>query len=900
MVYTSHRKGAFRSSRLPGKQSVSVPILTTKLHIPLIRPQRVARPDLIERMNTGLSRDDGGFTRVMTYVSAPAGYGKTTQVIDWLKSIPGLGNAVAWLSLDQNDNDSTRFLATLIVAIQVIHPGFGGKTLGMLQSPQQPPAEVILATLINEIAAIPTPFILVLDDYHDIQDSTIHQQVTFLLENQPPCMHLVLVTREDPLLPLARLRAQGKMLEIRGDDLRFSSQECEVFLGDIMGVSLTSDQIGALVRRTEGWIVGLQLAALSLQGHINPAHFVADFTGSSRFILDYLVDEVYQRQSQKVRSFLLKTAILDQLCGPLCDAVAGDSNSQGILETLEQANLFIIPLDQSRTWYRYHRLFADLLLHRLRGKQTILLADLHNRASEWFEENGYPSQAIDHAISAGAWSHVGTLLLRVSTEMLKHGEVATLIRWYRAFPEEVLLGNPKLCFDYAWPLLLSGQYKEAAPLLDHVERAADDIPEFLGEVMAAQAYLARGQSDHERMVERSQRAMELLPETSLDSRGLVAINLGLAYWHMGQMQAAEKVLEEAFEAGRVTGNHYATLTALIFNGRVAAVRGQLGNAAKLARQAIAHGGEIPINALAHLDLSALYYEWDKLVESEQHIQSAIDLSQRGRNDEFLTACWMLSARLHQARGDLQEGRQALTQAHELVHTGKIPPATAARVAAAQVRFSLAEGDLETALEWAHHIDDHSDCHNFLRFLGLTRVQLLIAQNDIQEAQDILHLLHEAAKADGWGYGLVAVRIWQALAADDQETALVYLTEALQQATHERFIRSFVDVGDELVPILIKAAQNGIEPSFVSEILSAMQGGKISPSTPDQSALVEVLSPRELEVLHLVAAGLSNRQIAAQLVISPGTAKTHVHNICGKLGVRNRTQAATKAKDLDLF
>jgi LuxR family maltose regulon positive regulatory protein len=881
---------------------MQIPILTTKLNTPPLRPNRVTRNRLMARLNQGLL-SGSRFLRKLSFVSAPAGYGKTTLVIEWLDQLSlvdsdlALEKAVAYLSLEESDNDPARFLSYLIAAIDRVQSGFGDATSALMQSPQLPPWEIILTTLLNEMAAIPTPFLLVLDDYHTIQTPDIHQQIAFLLEHQPNRMHLVLVTREDPLLPLSRLRAGGQMLEIRQDELRFTPQECAEFLKDVMGIPLSEMEIAALERRTEGWIAGLQLAAFSMQGHDDLAGFVKAFTGSTRFILDYLVEEVYKRQSGRIQDFLLKTSILERLSGPLCDAVVEGTNSQEILENLEQANLFIIPLDQSRTWYRYHRLFAELLYHRLRGAKTITDTVLHERASRWFEANNFIAEAIGHTITAGNWERSGSLVSQINSEMLKRGEIATLIRWFDKFPQDVLLGNPKLCFEYCWTLLLTGQYEKAAPLLDHIEQIAVDIPVFLGEVMAAQAYLARGLGDHARMVEKSQRALALLPKISVISRGLVAINLGLAYWHMGQMEAAEDALAEALEAGEASDNHYAVLTALIFQGRVFAVRGQLRKAAEFFQNAIDRGGRIPINALAHMDLGTLHYEWNNLGKGAQHLTAAIELSQRGKNDEFTVSCWMMLARLCLAQGNIKGAVEELSKAQQRVQAGDIPIGTASRVAVMQVLVSLAQGDLETALDNGEPLNPGLDSHSFYRFLGVTKARLLIAQNDLENARLYLEQLQDAATKGGWRYGLIAVRVWQTLAAADPDAAINYLAGALQMAKPGGYIQTFVEGGPGLVPHLQEAARRGLEPEYIGRILAAL--GVTGTRTANQGHLVEPLSPRELEVLHLVTAGLSNRQIAEQLVISTGTAKTHVHNICGKLGARNRTEATARASELGL-
>jgi LuxR family maltose regulon positive regulatory protein len=568
-----------------------------------------------------------------------------------------------------------------------------------------------------------------------------------------------------------------------------------------------------------------------------------------------------------------------------------------MLEALEQANLFIVPLDQSRVWYRYHRLFADLLRHRL---QTSSIPEnlLHQRASQWYEESDFPADAIRHALHGKDWERAASLICANSNSMLKRGEVMTLIGWFQKIPREMIDNDPKLGFEYCWPLLLAGKFDEARPLLERVEEMAEGIPEFLGEVHAAQAYLARGQGDHALMVEKSQRALSLLPKSSLDSRGIVAMNLGLAYWHMGKMGETEEVLAEALEAGQATGNHYAALTALIFQGRVLAVRGQLHQAKGFFERALQMGADIPINALAYMDLATLYYEWNELDASEEHIQKAIEICQRTQNHEFLVGASMIQSRLRIAQVDLAGAEKALEQAWDLVRSGKIPTGTAVRMDSAQVLLLLAKG--EPTGEWEHKLNEKVDCHPFYRFLGVTKARTLPDAH----AGGYLDGLSQAAQVNDWGYGLIAVRALQAALAETQDDALGFLQEALKLGEGGGFIRSFVEAGEKLNPLLRKAKRLGITPDYAGHILDVMRAdaemtgaGSVKDEAKGQSALIEPLSERELEVLQLVSEGMSNREIAEKLFISTGTAKTHVHNVCGKLDARNRTEAALKAKEL---
>jgi LuxR family maltose regulon positive regulatory protein len=864
------------------------PLLLSKLNKPHLRPQRLFRPMLVQQLNSGL---DGK----LTLVCAPAGYGKTTLVLEWLMNLPEDTNT-GWISLDENDNDPVRFIAYLIAAIQTSYPDIGD-TSSMLQNPQAPPDEVILTALFNELTEISSPFVLILDDYHYIQTSSIHKFLALWLEHQPASLHLVIISREDPLLPIARLRAKGHLNEIRQENLRFSMQECADLLRNVMGISISYEHVAALERRTEGWAAGLQLAAVSLQHHADPDSFIREFTGSSRFILDYLIDEVLVHQTESMQKFLIKTAILERLTGPLCDAITGFMDSQERLEVLEQTNLFIVPLDQSRTWYRYHRLFSELLQHRLYRTEGEMPADLHDRASRWFEQNDFLAEAIQHAIAARNWDRTARLLGQVNDEMMKIGRTTTLVRWYAALPEDILLKDPRLCFDYCWPLLLTGQYTRAVELLDHVEGIAQDNRAFLGEIMTAQAYLARVQGKHELMMDRSVRARALLPRESVNSRGVVAINLALAYWHLGQMEATEEVLLEALESNRASSNDYAYITAVILQGRVAAVRAQLRSAAKIFKQAIESGGELPINALAHLDLSALYYEWNQLAEAAPHLQKAFDLSRRAQNEEFEVACWMMQACLNLADGSSQAAREALDQAQKLVDRGFIPELTTSRLEIAKLRLALAQNDLKNDRQPGNSLADDIDSHNFCRFTNLAKAKLFLAQNQFEQAEDYLVEQYKIASKHGWRYPIIAIRACQALAARVHDNAVYFIEDALKLAKPEGFMRIFIDLGGDLIPYLQEAARCGVEPGYVGQILNAIQNNAAGENL--ESKLAEPLSERELEVLRLIVAGLSNRQIAQDLVISLGTAKTHIHNIYGKLEAKNRAQAIARAQEIEL-
>jgi len=878
--------------------SSSSTLLATKLLIPVRRPNLVLRPHLVDRLDRGLH---AGHTKV-TVVCASAGYGKTTLVTEWLHNAQ---YPVAWLSLDEQDNDPARFLAYLIAALRQIDAGMGANTEALLQSLQPPPPEMVLTSLINDLAAITSPFILALDDYHVIHTPTIHQQHAFLLEHQPPCMHQVIVTREDPPLPISRLRARGQVEEVRQDDLRFTLAEATEFLHRVMGLDLAVDEIATLESRTEGWAAGLQLAALSLQERGDVRTFVQAFAGSNRYVLDYLFDEVLRQQSAAIQEFLLQTSILDRLSAPLCEAVTGRGDSQHLLQTFEQANLFIVPLDQDRKWYRYHHLFSDLLRHRLRTTQSQAEAPLHRRASEWHEAAGNLPEAIQHALSASDLQQAAHLISRISRGMVGGGEIVTLLQWCRALPNEVLRANPVLCLDYSWALILAGQHAAAEAYLQHVEQAAHDDVVLLGETLSAQAQIARAKGDYARTVELAQRALSLLPQTEAQPRSLAALTLGLAYSDCGDMREAEQAFMEADRAAQQAGGDPIRLIALAFLSSIQAARGNLHRSAEMARQALQLGRGLPALAPVHSMLSALCYEWNDLAAAAEHVQQAIELGKQGGHLEVILTAQRGLAWIKQAQGDAAAANAALQIADDLVHEANAPPIARASNAAIHVSIALAQNDLAAAAHWVDQITTDFAADASAMLYGFAHARLLLAQNEKAAAAELLEKLYAEVTQAGRQSSVVQTRVLQALAASTPTDALAFLTEALSLTQAEGYVRTFIDQGEPMKALLRQAAAKGIAPDYVAKLLSAFEPmadeRPVSPVSPigTPTSLVEPLSERELEVLRLMATGLSNHEIADKLIISVGTVKSHVHSVLGKLDARDRTQAVIKAQELKL-
>jgi LuxR family maltose regulon positive regulatory protein len=808
------------------------------------------------------------------------------------------------LSLDDSDNDPRRFLDYLLAALRQVQADVGRPIEAMLQSPQPPPPEAILTALVNELSAIPQSFLLVLDDYHVIQTPPIHEQLNFLLEHQPPNMRLVIVTREDPPLPLPRLRARGQVTEIRQSDLHFTLEECADFLNQVMGLNLSPADIAALERRTEGWIAGLQLAAVSMQGRDDLSGFIQAFTGSSRFVLDYLNEEVFGRQSPEIKDFLLCTSILERLCAPLCDAIlkSGDSSfilhpSSFILETLEHSNLFIVPLDQSRQWYRYHRLFADLLRQRLQTAESISESALHCSASQWYANEGLFPEAIYHAIAGRDWEQAADLIGSQSDSLMKRGEVMTLLGWLKSLPEEVIRSRPSLCGDYGWALTLTGQFESAAPFLDCAEQAAQGNDEQLGQVLTAQAFLARSCGDYPRAVALSQRALELIAETDNLNRGLVLLTLGFALLGLGRFAEAEPVLIETCERARLSGNDYARQTALGLLGGIQKMWGRLRRGAEYCRQAIEEASGSPSAAQTQSFLASILYEWNDLAAAEEQLTQARRASEFIGNLAILPEIFRQTIHIRRARGEPVAASEFASEIQQLTQ-GIESPIARAMIASLRADLALTEDDIPSAEHWARQMTEGVDPSVLGLSVGMIQSRLLLAQGNRAEAGAILAGMYDSVAKMGLVANMIEVRAFQAVAAENPSDALGFLREAMTIAQPEKFIRTFVDLGEPMKFLLERMKADGGElKDYVLTLLAAF-GGESARGSRAQP-LVEAMSERELEILRLMAKGLSNREIAERLVITVGTTKSHVHHILEKLGTESRMQAATKARELGL-
>lgn len=883
--------------------------IRTKISAPRVRKGLVQRQELFRKLDAGLDRK-------LTVISAPAGYGKTTLAASWLSSARSVPKSPqpgsCWFSLDMEDNDPVRFATYLTAALGSTDQSLGEELRGLLQASQSLAMQVFVTAMIDAVFRLEKEFIVVLDDYHLIVNKQIHEGLAFLLEHQPPQLHLLILTREDPPLPLSRMRARRELTEIRFEKLRFSREDAEVFLVDVMGLALTEHEIAALEIRTEGWITGLQLAALSIRGRDDVADFVESFSGSHRYILDFLVDEVFMRQSDSMQDFLLQTAVLDRLTAPLCNSVTGRSDSQDILMEAEQANLFFVALDDSREWFRFHQLFADLLRERLR--RSSYSADLlHRHASRWYEDNNYVREAIKHALAGNNMDRAALLMESISEELLRRGQVTTLIGWRQALTDEIIYGRPKLCLEFAWAFGLARRVDEADCLLEPILAIAADVPDLLGEVLILQAHIARTRHDIPGTITLSQKARELIPAEDINARGILGINLGVAYMYNGDLAEAKAVLEEAAQDLQKAENYHGAVMALGFVGQIKAIYGRLHEAAAIQRRTIQIGMENmaqPATGRAHVNLAAILYEWNELDAAANHLQQARKLSRRtGDAAVEWDACRVL-AKVHQATGDDLDAIEVMGLANEAARNGDAPANARLANVLVHMQLALQQKDLALAESLARDIYELAPQLPVMRYdllvnagsltaiPGIVWALFLIEQERFQEAAELLAACYDEAR---YPYDQISTRLALARASADEEVALDTVIAAISQAQGEGYVRSFVDSGAALAPLLGSTKVTKLCLDFVEELGRSFAVEENSyQSSGGSQPLIEPLSERELEILQLLAKRQTNAEIAQAITVSVNTVKTHLQHIYEKLGVHDRRTAVAKAEDLRLL
>lgn len=923
---------------------MSTPILATKLHIPSLRPNLVLRPRLTEQLNKNL-RHNQGFGRKLTLLSAPAGFGKTTLLSEWLVDCE---QPVAWLSLDGRDNETVRFFAYLVAAVQTIYPNVGDGVLVMLQSPQPLLAESILTTLLNEIAAVADDFILVLDDYHAIEADPVEEALTFLLDHLPPQMHLVIATREDPYLPLSRYRARNQMIELRASDLRFVPAEAAQFLSQTMGLNLSAEDIDTLDTRTEGWIAGLQLAAISMQNRQDVTGFIESFTGSHHYVLDYLIEEVLLQQPGSVQSFLLTTSILDQLTGSLCDAVrfggfpssetavTGQDNGQMMLEMLERANLFIIPLDDERRWYRYHHLFVDLLRQRLRLTRPEHLHTLYRRASEWYEQNGYGEMAISYALRGEYFERAANLIEDQYGGNYEDIDRALMQNWLAQMPEELVCTKPHLSILDAWNLFSFGQLDAAHRRLQIAEELLTPLPDqaldsfsdtaqlsvstqktLVGRIAVIRSFIASYSGDMPATIRYAQDALACLPEEELVWRSGAFIALGGAYASEGNMAAAHNARTDALSTGKASGNVYILMIVNLSLAEVLRQQGRLHQVIELCRRQLKRADESSISDSAIVGW--LFGIWGEVLAELNDLDEAIvqakrgvKLTARGSDVIHIVSSKLCLIRVLFSSGDLVGAEDVIQSLENSTDEHDLPQSAIQQLSAWQARIWLAQDEMGLVSQWAatHKVNSESELLYTYEMVHIVYARILIVQGRLDEAKSLLQRLLEKAEMGGRTASAIEILLLQALAdhaCGQIAQAIVTLKQALTLAEPGGFVRVFVDEGAWLATLLRKMKADGERERAYAFILLAAFGRQEDrhgspPVTHGASpqSLIEPLSQRELEVLQLISEGLTNQEIANRLYLSPNTVKVHTRNIYGKLGVHHRAEAAARARTLGLL
>jgi len=887
-------------------------LLTTKFYVPPTRSIQIARPRLVDLINSGLDRS-------LILISAPAGYGKTTFVGRWLKETKV---SSAWLSLDAGDNDPIRFLHYLLTALIPIAPAIEGELFGMLQGIQSTQFESVLNPLSNELASVSDPFVLVLDDFHVLHSDSVLKMISYLLEHMPPQMHVAILTRTDPPLPLARLRARGQLLDIRADQLRFTQAEINTFLNEAMGLTLSANDLSAMEKRTEGWIAGLQLAALSMQGSKDTHGFVLAFTGSHHYVMDYLVEEVLKLQSKEVGAFLLQTSILDRLSGPLCEAVVEGEPAEGVdgqamLEALEEMNLFTIPLDDERCWYRYHHLFADVLRKRLEHQYPQMLPEVHRRASQWYEQNGLFAESIQQAITAGDQDRAAHLIEENGCLLLMSGEVATLLNWTDAidFQSEA---HPWLAIQKAWALALTGDLNRIEPTLQIPEKLlaplepSEEVKTMRGTIAAARAHCANSRGDSQMAAEYAQEALQQLPLCSSISKSIRSVAtsiLGDASWINGNLEEAIKAYTEAMKIGKEANNQNMVIIANSNIADILLLQGALHRAADTYAQSLQmavrpDGQRSPLAAKMFAGTARVAYELNRLDEAEENLLQCIELSRIWRDIGQEAYAYSILARLEQARNHPDKTQEAMREAERLTGEVMLSPAWSIQVRSNLTRIWLSQGNLERPSQRIQkrglNIDDEIPYQRESEYVLMLRV--LLARGDYADAIILSNRLLHQGETTGQVGVVIETLILKALAHQgkkETEQALASLERALTLAQPEGYVRVFLDEGEAMTRLLCLAQSRQVGNGYAAVLLSEI--GKISCMTQlSMQLLIEPLTTREVEVLKLIEAGCSNQDIAGQLFISLPTVKRHISNIYSKLGAKSRTQALAIGKELKIF
>jgi LuxR family maltose regulon positive regulatory protein len=835
-------------------------------------------------------------------VCAPAGYGKTTLVREWLQDVSN----VCWISLEKSDSDARRFFSYLIASLRNTFPETGEQARQLLETPELPPLQVILSSVLNDLASIDAQCTLVLDDYHVIHTKVIHEGMAFLLDHLPPGKQIVITTRSDPALPLPRYRSRGQMVEIRAGDLRFSAQEISDYMKEIANISLSDFEIKILGERTEGWVAGLQMAALSLRGKPDKEQFIRSLGGTHRYILDYLLEEVLSNQPQTVVIFLMETAILDRLSAALCSALTGmgEADSRETLHDLERANLFISPLDDERTWYRYHHLFQDLLIMRLKQMLPEKLNALHKNAARWYEANGWIIEAVQHLIEGADFEHAADLVEQHTVHLFAQGKLDQLVSWIQKLPNDLLVRRPWLSVYQAWALAFAGKNSQAESLIHVViqglegnEPSPEERKKLWAEIYGIRALLSITSGNLQGALALEDVLREELDPGSLFARNVILWSLGYAWRMQGQLSKAIAAFREVLSIGWQLNNIWVMSTGYADLGMVLRLSGRLREAEEIYREGLimlrqAGAGGFGYIGRSKSFLANLLCEQNQLDEAWQLTNESIDHSQLWNNPNHLGHAYWTQARILYGKGDWVAAEEALRKAIKTTMQPGVVPNLLAVVETFGVRLALTQGHFSATSRWAeeHPIFPKAPEENVevfdLRILAHARI--LIAQENFSVAWKLLGNLEADARATGRINTLIEVLTIKALAAPKRSLALEVLQSALELGIPEGYRRTFLDEGARLRQLL--ESLRGLS-TLVEPLIGAI---------PAKQKLEAVLTRRELEILRGMAEGLSNKEIGQKLFVSAGTVKAHSAAIYRKLEVANRTGAIARAKDLGLL
>jgi LuxR family transcriptional regulator, maltose regulon positive regulatory protein len=880
----------------------------------------VPRPRLSERLSRGLDAR-------LTLVSAPAGFGKTTLLATWLASAAQRERSTAWLSLDQSDNDPTTFWTYVIAAAQTVAPTMGTGSLALIEAAQTS-FEPVLGALLNELNALPNDLVLVLDDYHVIDDRQVHDGMGFFVDRLPPHVHLVIASRADPPLPLARLRARGELVEIRAADLRFTPDEAAAYFNDVMALDLAAGELAILAGRTEGWIAALQLAALSMHGRDNVAEFIKGFAGDDRYIVDYLVEEVLQRQPGHVREFLLETSVLNRLTGPLCDAVTEQEGGKAMLEALDRANLFLVALDDRRQWYRYHHLFGDVLRAHLANEQSDQVVELHRRASAWYARNAERPEAIRHALSAGDFGRAADLVESEFPALARARQEVTLRGWLDALPDELLRCRPVLSNVYAGMLLSSGELEGVDQRLRDAEQwltpgqpsdaqgpgmvivNEDEFRTLPGSVAVHRAGYALARGNLVETVNHARRALDLAPEDDRLTRGGATALMGLAAWASGDLETAYRTYADGMADVQRGGHLSGTVGRAVTLADIRVAQGRLRDAMRTYEQALQLASEqggavVRGTADMYVGMSELHRERNELDAATQSLLRSQELGEQSGFAQNRYRWRVAMARIREARGDLDGALDLLGSAQPLFMIDFSP--NVRPIAAMHARVLVRQGRTGDALGWAreHGISVEDDLSYVHEYEHITLARALLGSGSADQASGLLDRLLQAAELGGRTGSMIEILVLQALANDvrrDMRAALVPLERALTLAEPEGYVRVFVDEGPRMAALLQAAAKRGIAPGYVQRLLTHSGAATREPHATQNliKIKIEPLSERELDVLRLLATDLDGPEIASQLTVSLNTMRTHTKSIYTKLGVNSRRAAVHRAEELALL